>query len=242
MRSDRPHFRPLIQPQSSGASNGTGFEVTLRWVYRAAGHEPALHPFELSLIIHRSSYDRASNELAFAPWVPAHYAEFILRGPLAEIRLLAARLRALGTQCGFTPLQEVENIVSMVRSLRYWSDPGHPHAVDQPKYPVQTLVDGGGDCEDFAILAAALLWTLGHPVALIYLETEFTAHMALGCHVAGLDCSCTVAGPDGREYAYIETVPTDVPLGVIPDEFLEGLLQAVAIPLELSSEEQGDEP
>lgn len=86
---------------------------------------------------------------------------------------------------------------------------GQPHAVDQPKYPIQTLVDGGGDCEDFSILTASILWSLGHPVALLYLETEATAHMAVGYQTDELPGCFAVNGPDDQRYVYIEAAPTE---------------------------------
>jgi hypothetical protein len=53
--------------------------------------------------------------------------------------------------------------------------------VEYPKYPLETLVEKKGDCEDQSILAAALLAAMGYEVALLILPI----HVALG--VAGFD-------------------------------------------------------
>ena len=241
MNPGRPRVPRLIPPQSGGVCGGRGFATRLRWTYRAKGFTPESESFELSLCIDRADYERACGELAFAPFSPDDYPGFVLLGPMDDVRRMATELRALSEKRCFSPLQEVENVVQMVRSLRYWNDPDHPHAVDQPKYPVQTLVDGGGDCEDFAILAASLLCSLGHSAALLYIETEATAHMALGLNTDRLEDGFAVHGPDGRRYVYIETAPTSVELGVVPNEFLGGLRQMVAIPLPMETCDAGDE-
>lgn len=53
---------------------------------------------------------------------------------------------------------------------------------DYVRYPLETLVERNGDCEDFCILAAALMKSIGIDVALIYLPKgdNKNAHMALG--------------------------------------------------------------
>ncbi|MBI5065793.1 hypothetical protein HZA97_06150 [Candidatus Woesearchaeota archaeon] len=53
---------------------------------------------------------------------------------------------------------------------------------DYVRYPLETLVERNGDCEDFSILAAALMKSAGVDVALIYIpkENNENAHMALG--------------------------------------------------------------
>ena len=221
---------PSLLPPAC-AWSGDAFLVTLRWSCRVGADGSDREAFEVALPVARDAYARASGELAFTPLMPEEYAAFVLQGPMEPVQQLAAQLREQSQRRGYTPVQEVENVVHLVRGLRYWSDAEQPHAVDQPKYPVQTLVDGGGDCEDFSILTAALLWTLEHPVALIYLETEATAHMAIGYPTDDLEGGFTVKGPDDRCYVYIETVPTEAALGELPGDMMSGLQSVVVIPL-----------
>ncbi len=47
---------------------------------------------------------------------------------------------------------------------------------DYPKYPLETLIDGGGDSEDASILAANLLDLMGYSTVLL----GFPGHMAVG--------------------------------------------------------------
>lgn len=225
-KTDAPSLLPPVS-----TARGDGFQVTLRWDGRTSGTESDCCSFEIELQVAQDAYAHASSELAYAPIFPEEYAGFVRQGPMEPVRQLAHLLREQSQQRGYSPLQEVENVVRLVRGLRYWSDTGQHRADDQPKYPVQTLVDGGGDCEDFAILAAAILWSLEHPVALLYLETDSTAHMAVGYQTGDMEDGFAVNGSDGQRYVYIETVPTEAALGEVSDELRYGLRRVVAVPL-----------
>ena len=206
-----------------------GEGVTLSWEYLAAGNSTEAHVFELSMPLDREHYERAVNELAFTPKQPADYVRCVTQGPMDDVRLLAAWIRRQSCERGYSPLQETENVIQMVRSMPYLPD--SESSGDQPKYPIQTLVDQGGDCEDHAILAAALLWQLGHPVGLAHLELHGRAHMALAYATDTFEGSFSLSGPDGRSYAYIETVPSSADMGEIPEEFLRELRRATIVPV-----------
>ncbi|WP_459202215.1 transglutaminase-like domain-containing protein [Methanococcus sp. CF] len=115
---------------------------------------------------------------------------------------------------GYTKSQTVEFIVAFVQSLEYTSDKVTTGYDEYPRYPVETLMDNGGDCEDTAILTAALLHELGFGVVLI----EFPGHMAVG--VSG---DSTVHGTyyeyNGKKYFYVETTGTGWEIGEIPEEY-----------------------
>ena len=49
---------------------------------------------------------------------------------------------------------------------------------EYPRYPVETLFDRGGDCEDTSILTATILYEMGYDVALLILEDD--NHCAIG--------------------------------------------------------------
>lgn len=80
-----------------------------------------------------------------------------------------------------------------------------------PRFPVETYVDGMGDCDDKSLLLAGLLSREGYRTALLYFEPE--RHMAVGV-------GCPGSGYRNTGYAYIET--TNVSLVGIPPETLAG--------------------
>jgi PKD repeat protein len=54
-------------------------------------------------------------------------------------------------------------------AIKYVLDPA---AFEYPLYPLETLVDGRGDCEDTTILYVSLLRGLGHPVSMAFVDTD----------------------------------------------------------------------
>lgn len=93
--------------------------------------------------------------------------------------------------------------------LVYEADEG-----EYPKYPVETLAEGKGDCEDYAILAAAILKVMGCEAALLFVP----GHAALG--VAGVEGVTGVyAEKDGLRYYYCEMTGTEWKVGVLPEPY-----------------------
>jgi hypothetical protein len=100
----------------------------------------------------------------------------------------------------------LELITSFVQQLSYQTI----HDMD-PKYPVETLVEGSGDCDDKSILLAGLLGREGYQVSLLYFAGE--KHMAVG--VGATEGTFRNTG-----LAYVET--TNQSLVGVPASELEG--------------------
>jgi hypothetical protein len=86
---------------------------------------------------------------------------------------------------------------------------------DYPKYPLETLVDGGGDSEDMSILAANLLEQMGYRTVLL----GFPGHMAVGMQGTNESAEGRYYTYNGAQYYYLETMPPLRGLGDIPDEY-----------------------
>jgi len=103
----------------------------------------------------------------------------------------------------------VENALAFVQMcIAYQVDPG---VFEYPRYPVETLVDEVGDCEDTAILYASLIRTLGHGALLVAVDTngdQEPDHMVVFVPIddtfptCGMDC---VWEYEGQLYAMAET-------------------------------------
>ncbi|MCB0327243.1 MAG: hypothetical protein KDD52_06460 [Bdellovibrionales bacterium] len=63
-----------------------------------------------------------------------------------------------------TKLEATNFVLNFVRSIPYAED---PHDKDYPKYPYETILDLEGDCEDHAILFAAIMSLYGQDVILV---------------------------------------------------------------------------
>ena len=115
----------------------------------------------------------------------------------------------------FTDEQTVLNVIAFVQSMPYTSDSVTTGYDEYPRYPIETLVDGGGDCEDSSILAAALLSEMGHDTVLIGISTETAGHIALGVR-SDDDLPGTYYMYNGSRYYYVETTASNYDFGEIP--------------------------
>jgi len=119
----------------------------------------------------------------------------------------------------------IENALAFVQqAITYQLD---PDGTEYPRYPVETLVDGVGDCEDSAILYASIVRAFGYSagVLLISLDTDgddAIDHIAVLVRVA--DCFIS-AYPNrslweisGKTYAFAETAVSGgtIALGIDP--------------------------
>lgn len=97
--------------------------------------------------------------------------------------------------------------IDFVQQLQYVPDENGNY----PKYPIETLVEGGGDCEDTSILLAAIIRELGYDCVLV----TPPGHMAVGLACQG--CDGAYYPKNGHEYYYVETAAPGWEIGDIPD-------------------------
>jgi len=128
---------------------------------------------------------------------------------------LATGLKEAAENEGYDSYQTVSFILSFVQSLPYTEDDVTTGADDYPRYPIETLVDGGGDCEDTSFLFAGIIKELNYGVCLV----NPPGHVAVG--ILGSE---TLPGIyyelDGKRYYYCETTGSGWEIGDCPDEYL----------------------
>lgn len=106
--------------------------------------------------------------------------------------------------------------IELVNYLTAFVQQGVPYVSDigeYKKYPIETIAEYGGDCEDKAALLAALLNTFGFDACMVLLP----GHMVVGI-------SCTNCGGyyehDGKKYSFIETTNGGWRIGQVPPAYL----------------------
>ncbi len=99
-------------------------------------------------------------------------------------------------------------VIAFVQQLEYQPENG-----EYPKFPIETLAERGGDCEDTSILLAAMLRELGFSAILI----NPPGHMAVA--VACDDCRGTAYNQQGRRYYYVETTASGYAIGEVPEDY-----------------------
>ena len=112
----------------------------------------------------------------------------------------------------YDELDKINLVISFVQQLPYTSDKVSTGYDEYPRYPIETLVDYGGDCEDTSILTAALLKQMGYDVALI----RFPKHMGVGISLNSI--SGYYFEYSGKRYFYVETTNSGWRIGELPDE------------------------
>ncbi len=133
----------------------------------------------------------------------------------AFISSLAARLKEAAAQKKYSPKQTTELVITFVQNIKYAYDNISKGAEEYPRYPLETLVDQEGDCEDHSILLASILKEMGYGVVLIYIPGE---HVAVG--IKGKDLPGTYYEYEGTRYYYVETTAAGWSIGQTPEEHL----------------------
>jgi hypothetical protein len=129
------------------------------------------------------------------------------------VESLVEKIRKATVERGLDEWETVNFAVSFVQSLPYAEDDVTTPYDEYPRYPIETLVDNGGDCEDTSILMAALLHDMGYGVVLLSLP----GHMAVGV-LGGEGIQGVYWEHKGGEYFYLETTGEGLAIGELPPE------------------------
>lgn len=142
---------------------------------------------------------------------PANFFGFMFSKPEEEV------IRNLVVQLVDDTMSVKEKIMSaltFVQALPYSKDGFSKGKEEYVRYPVETLADGTGDCEDKALLLGAILYELGLDFVLL-LPPD---HMALGVCCEGVEADRYFLFHE-KKYYYLETTNPRWEIGQIPEEY-----------------------
>lgn len=128
-----------------------------------------------------------------------------------QLQSLIDRLERLAADAGLDVWEKLNLVIAFVQSIPYASEP-----CEYPRYPLETLVELKGDCEDAAILGAALLQQMRCDIVLLaFLEED---HMALGIRVVPpTPAEDPPYAWNGGDYYYLEATSVGWEIGEIPN-------------------------
>jgi hypothetical protein len=129
------------------------------------------------------------------------------------IRSVAESLNQSANNMGYGSFEKISFVLAFVQSLPYTSDNVTTGHDEYPRFPVETLVDDGGDCEDTSILFSTLTQILGYGT--IYINPP--RHFAVG--VLGDDLAGTYWTYHNKTYYYCETTGDGFKIGDLPAEY-----------------------
>ncbi len=145
-------------------------------------------------------------------WLPGYYETFIFDSHQSELyNELLSDLRDIKKEESLDSDEYLELITVFVQSIEYNTD----DRLAEPKYPVETISEQSGDCDDKSILLAALLSHEGYNTSLFYFDKE--GHMAVGVGTPAEKYTFKNTG-----YVYIETTNVTF-VSVVPEELTGGI-------------------
>jgi hypothetical protein len=207
----RPSVKPTMMLTPTQQPDSDIIQRKYEWDYDFGDYYIELNiPESLYDYFHDLPHNKVSN---YAKYAMSSYDK-----PYLE--KLAGDIKNFTEDQGFSNDQTVLFTIAFVQSLPYTSDKVTTGYDEYPRYPVETLVDYGGDCEDTAILAAALVNELGYGVVLLKFEGTGgnPGHMAIG--IKGSDnIQGTYYSNEGYRYYYLETTGSGWRIGQVPDEY-----------------------
>ena len=102
---------------------------------------------------------------------------------------IANQIERQATNAGYSGWDLVQYTTAFVQNLQYQAE-----RQEYVKYPIETLKDKGGDCEDTAILLAALINEMGYDAILVHAP----GHMMTA--IACSNCSGATLDYKGKDY------------------------------------------
>lgn len=143
------------------------------------------------------------------------------------IQSIVSSIRDLASDLSYDDAAAAREIVKFVQDcIEYQYDIDSSGEEEYPRYPIETLYERQGDCEDTSILLAALLKEWGYEVGFLYLP----GHLAVSIRAADNYESSAYYEIDGHKYLFIETPGSNWEIGSIPEQFMTTGAQLYLIP------------
>jgi hypothetical protein len=130
------------------------------------------------------------------------------------LRSLAQKLNETSKQMGYDSYDEVSFVLAFVQSLPYTSDSATSGHDEYPRFPIETIVDDGGDCEDTSILFATITLIMNYGTIYINPPNHYAVGI-LGEKIPG-GYYWTV---NDQKYYFCETTGNGFKIGDLPDEY-----------------------
>lgn len=202
-----------LQEQISGLENELDvvFNTTVTFDYQFETSKGNEHNWTLTIPLRdyfyykgrpRPSWSKYSSMVAGPYYYFKEYG-FMVTDPYDDdiINSIVRQLNEEASTEDLSDLDKVSLVLRFVQNLTYTEDVDTTPFDEYPRYPVETLFDRGGDCEDTSILVAAILTAIDYDVALLLFE-EYD-HMGVGINIPlGYGNSWI---HDGKRYWYLET-------------------------------------
>ncbi len=126
------------------------------------------------------------------------------------IREVAASFERTRDDLGLDKTKTIELVLSFIQTIAYVEDSESTLRDEYWRYPVETLQDKVGDCEDKVFLFASIMEAMGYDAVALF----FDGHAAAGIDLEGAKGSHY--SYEGTEYYYCETTSYGWDIGETP--------------------------
>ena len=145
----------------------------------------------------------------------------------ALIRQIVETIRKTTDGLSYTDSAMVRELAKFTQDvIEYQYDSDSTGEDEYPRYPIETLYEGQGDCEDTSILMAALLKEMGYDVGFLHLP----GHLAVALRTADDYSGGDYYQIGEHRYLFIESTGSGWNIGDIPDKFKNASVTFHAIP------------
>jgi hypothetical protein len=125
---------------------------------------------------------------------------------------IATKLKSIASSKGFSEVQTINFALRFCQSLLYSYDNASAGANEYWRFPVETLYDETGDCEDTSFLFASVAEAMGYDAVMVFLP----GHAAVA--VESSQASGSYYQYEGMKYYYCETTGSGWDLGEMPSD------------------------
>lgn len=146
---------------------------------------------------------------------PADFADRVEKGLSADVHRLVAEIAGLLEKRDARCVARLDTLLQFVHQFQYISDEDSKGG-EYARFPIETLYDEEGDCDCFAILAAALFKLHGYSAALIFSQNHCMAGVGIpeNIEIPGN----WVEDSEGRKYFVCEATGRGWRIGELSDE------------------------
>jgi predicted transglutaminase-like cysteine proteinase len=172
---------PEPQPEPSPVAPGDTIPLVLQWCFRREPGNMTIPAasYEVRLEASKARYD-AFLQQDHMVHSDRDYVRFVRDGMTPEVGTVSWKIREISQADRLGAIGEINNLLAFAQRFRYVLDEADKGQTEYPKFPLETLVEDKGDCEDHAILAVACLINLGYDARLVAVDYgPGPGHMAL---------------------------------------------------------------
>lgn len=138
------------------------------------------------------------------------------------IKTLSKKLYNIAKSQNFDETKTANLILHFVqKNIKYALDNNTKSQKEYWRFPIETLVEQKGDCEDTSILYATIIKNLDYDTALLFYawgeNNERIGHLAVGLHLID-EQGDYILDESNIKYYYCETTAENFNIGELPDE------------------------